>query len=186
VNRRTFITLLASALASYPLSTLAEKRLTQPYNPDLKDPWKTIAAVQEHLFPADEHSPGASDIQALNFLQNMINAPDVEESERKHIKNGAGWLNDLSTQIYKKKFIELNKNNREIILRKIEQSRAGSRWLSLMMNYLLEALLSDPVYGGNKNGIGWKWLEHQPGYPTPTTEKKYFKLGHIVNRRTKA
>lgn len=186
MNRRTFITLLASAAASYPLSALTERRLQQLPAPKLKDPWKTIAAVQEHLFPADEHSPGAQDIQALNFLQSMITAPDVEDSERKHITNGAGWLNDLSIQVYKHKFIELDENNREKILRKIEQSRAGSRWLSLLMSYLIEALLSDPIYGGNKNSAGWKWLEHQPGFPTPTSDKKYFKLGHIVNRRTKA
>ena len=186
MNRRTFITLLSSALASYPLHTLAEKRLQVDHYNKLKEPWKTIAAVQEHLFPADENSPGAQDIQALNFLQNMLNAPDVEKSTREHIINGVGWLNDLSIQTYKHTFIELDDKKREKILRKIEQSRAGSRWLSLLMTYLLEALLSDPVYGGNKEGIGWKWLEHQPGYPTPTKDKQYFKLGHLVNRRTKA
>lgn len=186
MNRRKFITLLASAAASYPLSALTERRLNNPSEPELKDPWKTIAVVQEHLFPADKDSPGAQDIQALNFLQNIIKAPDVEESEREHITNGAGWLNDLSAKIYKQPFIELDESRREKILRKIEQSRAGSRWLSLLMSYLIEALLSDPVYGGNKDSVGWKWLEHQPGYPTPTADKKYFKLGHVVNRRTKA
>jgi len=186
VNRRTFITLIASAVASYPLSALAKQRLQQPSASTIDEPWKTIAAVQEHLFPADENSPGAQDIQALAYLQNMINAPDISQSERKRIKDGAGWLNDLSIQTYKQSFIELDENQREKILRKIEQSRAGSRWLSLLMTYLIEALLSEPVYGGNKNGIGWQWLEHQAGYPTPTIDKKYFKLGHIVNRRTKA
>jgi len=186
LNRRTFIALIASAAATYPLNVLAERRLQQPSLSALEEPWKTIAAVQEHLFPADEHSPGAEDIQALSYLQNMILAPDISESEREHINNGAGWLNDLSVKIYQHKFIELDEISREKILRKIEQSRAGSRWLSLLMSYLIEALLSDPIYGGNKNGTGWKWLEHQPGFPTPTADKKYFNLGHIIKRRTKA
>ena len=186
MNRRTFISLIASAIASYPISALSQQRLQHPPALNIDEPWKTIAAVQEHLFPADEISPGASDIQALTYLQNMLNAPDISQSERKHIKDGAAWLNDLSTQTYKLTFIKLDETRREKILRKIEQSRAGSRWLSLLMTYLIEALLSDPIYGGNKNGIGWKWLEHQPGYPTPTADKKYFKLGHIVSRRTKA
>lgn len=186
MDRRTFISLLASAAASYPISTLAVTRLSQPTHSTLKEPWKTIDSVQEHLFPADAHSPGARDIQALNFLQSMITAPDVEDFERQRIIDGAGWLNDLSMQIYQQKFINLNEEKREKILRKIEQSRAGSRWLSLLMTYLIEALLSDPIYGGNKNGRGWKWLEHQPGFPTPPADKKYFQLGHMVNRRTKA
>ena len=186
MNRRTFLGLLASAIAAYSLGALAELR--QKPNPAYAttEPWISIAAVQEHLFPATKDSPGAEDIQALSFLQNMMNAPDISESERSLITNGAGWLNDLSMTKFQHKFIQLNESDREKILRQIEQSRAGSRWLSLLMNYLIESLLSDPVYGGNKNGIGWKWLEHQAGYPTPGNDKKYFKLGHIVNRRTKA
>lgn len=186
MNRRTFIIFIASSVATYPLNILAERRLIQSSTENLKEPWKTIAAVQEHLFPADEQSPGAADIGALNYLQNMISAPDISKSEREHIHNGAGWLNDLSVKTFKRRFIELNEIDREKILRKIEQSRAGSRWLSLLMDYLIEALLSDPIYGGNKKASGWKWLEHQPGFPTPTAEKKYFKIGHLAKRRTKA
>ena len=186
MNRRTFITLIASAVSSYPVALLAEQRQQQTSVNTLKEPWKTIASVQQHLFPADENSPGAQDIQALTYLQNMIEAPDISKSEREHIHNGAGWLNDLSVKTYKHKFSDLNENDREKILRKIETSRAGSRWLSLLMTYLIEALLSDPIYGGNKNGAGWKWLEHQAGYPTPTANKRYFNLGHVVKRRTKA
>jgi len=45
-----------------------------------------------------------------------------------------------------------------------------------VLGYIFEALLVDPVYGGNPNGIGWKWLEHQPGLPRPTADKRYFLL----------
>lgn len=187
MDRRTFISILASAVAAYPASLLAEKRsaLTDNNN-ELNEPWKTIAAVQEHLFPADDDSPGASDIGALTYLQNMMLAPDIEDTEKEQIKKGPGWLNDLSQQIYKKTFIELASADKESILRRVEKSSAGRRWLSLLMTYLIEALLSDPIYGGNKNQMIWKWLEHQPGYPTPTQDKIYYKLGKPVKRRTKA
>ena len=177
---------MASSLVGLPLNTLAERRSAPTAATSFDEPWLTIGEVQEHLFPADETSPGAYDIAALNYLHNMIHAPDISSEERDLIKNGAGWLNDLSMQVYQLKFIKLNETQRESILRKIEQSRAGSRWLSLLMDYLIEALLSDPVYGGNKNGAGWKWLQHQAGFPQPGPDKKYFNLGHIVNRRTKA
>jgi len=55
-----------------------------------------------------------------------------------------------------------------------------------LLTYLLEALLADPVYAGNPNGIGWKWLQHQPGFPRPTKNKKYFKLDKHRYRTTKA
>ena len=35
----------------------------------------------------------------------------------------------------------------------------------------------DPVYGGNPEMIGWKWLEHQPGFPAPIEGKTYRDFG---------
>jgi len=42
------------------------------------------------------------------------------------------------------------------------------------------------VYGGNPDGIGWKWLEHQPGYPTPPADKSWYKLAAPVRYQRKA
>ncbi len=187
-SRRQFMKLLLTAAASYPLSALAEKRqLTGTQAAEtLAEPWLTIAAVQQHLFPADETSPGAEDINALNYLQTMIQAPDIEQEERDFIINGEKWLNGIAQKIHARKFIELDEAQKEAVLRQIEKSRAGENWLSTQLGYLIEALLSDPVYGGNPNGIGWNWLKHQPGYPTPSIEKMYYKLGKTSYRRTKA
>lgn len=194
INRRQFIQLITIASASWPLMSRANtETLGQQADlvyKNLTDPWLSLAAVQEHLFPADESSPGAKDISALRFLRNMLDAPDIESEEKEFIIQGVGWLNDLSVKNHKLPFNKLITTEKEKVLRKIESSRAGSRWLSLMMNYLIEALLSDPVYGGNKDGKGWQWLEHIPGFPTPTTNQVYFKLGKNINgntrRRTKA
>lgn len=186
-SRRDFIrllTTLATAAAAYPLSSLAENRHLTSSNklPELKEPWLTIIEVQQHLFPAEKDSPGASDINALEYLRAMIDSPDFNKEEAVLIHNGVGWLNDLATNEYAKKFTQLDIELKEKILRRIESSRAGSRWLSMLLTYLIEALLTDPVYGGNPNGIGWAWLQHQPGFPRPTEDKKYFKLGKATYR----
>jgi len=203
LNRRQFIQILALTSASWPLISHAEKiahlqTLGQQANlvyKNLSDPWLSIAEVQEHLFPANEavpttQSPGAKDIYALRFLRNMLDAPDTDTEEKEFIIKGVGWLNDLSFKIHQKRFIYLNTTEKETVLRKTEDSRAGSRWLNLILTYLIEALLSDPVYGGNKDKKGWQWLEHIAGFPTPTTEQVYFKLTdrshNITRRRTKA
>jgi gluconate 2-dehydrogenase gamma chain len=179
--------LLATAAAAYPLSGLAENRQQALVsNPVTKEPWVTISAVQEHLFPAEKDSPGASDINALLYLQNMMVTPDFENEKGELIHNGVTWLNDLAKQQHSKTFTQLDSTTKENILRRIESSHAGSRWLSTLLTYLIEALLSDPVYQGNPNGIGWNWLQHQPGFPLPTENKKYFKIGKNRYRRTKA
>ncbi len=185
-SRRDFMRILITAAAAYPLSGLATLRNKSSLSINLKEPWLTIAVVQEHLFPAEKNAPGAKDIHALEYLQSMLKAPDVTEEERILIRNGVGWLNNLSQQQYSKHFIELAAGDKEKILRRVEGSRAGSRWLSLLLTYLIEALLSDPVYAGNPDGIGWKWLNHQPGFPRPDKSKMYFKLGKPRYRNTKA
>jgi len=196
ITRRQFIQAITALSVSWPMTGIAGlNNLGASYEDaykNLTDPWLTLADVQEHLFPADDSSeqasPGAKDIAALRFLRNMLNAPDTDTEEKSFILNGVNWLNDLSEKNYQSKFVQLNSENKETILRQIETSNAGSRWLSLMMSYLIEALLSDPVYGGNKDQQGWKWLEHIPGFPTPTVDKVYFKLGAHASpkRRTKA
>jgi len=194
INRRQFIQIIALSSAGWPVLGKAEKLIlgqdTNNAYKNLSDPWLSIAEVQEHLFPADDDSPGAKDINALLFLRNMLDTPDIDSEEKAFIIQGVDWLNDLSVKNHKVSFINLDSDKKEIVLRQIESSRAGSRWLSLMMGYLIESLLSDPVYGGNKDAKGWSWLEHIPGFPTPTTEQVYFKLGQKssanTRRRTKA
>ena len=186
MNRRTFITLISSISASYPASALLSSRAqaASKNNSHSEEPWQTLAAVQEHLFPASGTSPGAADIQAVEFLQQMLKTPGNDDIT--FISNGVNWLNDISRKNHSDIFLLLDDSHKEKVLRQIEQSQAGERWLSLLLTYLIEALLSDPIYGGNPDGIGWKWLEHQPGFPRPGVDKMYYKLGNPVYKRNKA
>lgn len=190
LNRRQFVQLLSSSALLAP-SLASAAQVTQatrdPAYQNLVAPWLTIAEVQQHLLPADAQSPGAEQIGALKFLQTMLRVnPDPEESD--FIQQGVSWLNQLANKQYQADFKQLDTAQRETLLRQIETSDAGARWLSTLMTYLIEALLSDPVYGGNKNRRGWQWLEHIPGFPTPGPDKVYFKLGAHASsrRRTKA
>ena len=193
INRREFLTQLAmlgTLAASYPASALEKLRTGTGVAvvPEWagKDPWLTLAAVQEQMFPAGNAMPGASDIQAIVYLRNTLENPAADGEDREFIFNGVGWLNDLTQEHRGKPFFELDEAQRETLLRQIEQSSAGQNWLSLLLTYLLEALLADPVYGGNPEGIGWRWLEHQPGFPRPPADKTWYRLGKPVYYRRKA
>ncbi|MBN1377639.1 MAG: gluconate 2-dehydrogenase subunit 3 family protein [Gammaproteobacteria bacterium] len=188
ISRREFmgqLGLLASLVAVFPSNILAARRESGSISPAdwiRDDPWFTLAAVQEHLFPAGEDVPGAVDFNAIVYLHNAL---EIEQKDKDSIINGAGWLNDLTQKEFKKLFAELNEQNRESVLRKIENSGSGRKWLSLMLTYLIEALLADPVYGGNTNGIGWKWLQHQPGFPRPTADKAWYRLQRQCNLKVR-
>jgi len=182
-DRRAFlsqITAISTTAALLPAIALAENRHSTAEITDTpfltQQPWKTFAAVQEHLFPVTKDSPGAGDINATLYLKSMLYTPDMEKENREFIINGIGWLNAMSNEMKGKPFIQLPEQDREIVLRRIEKSRAGQSWLATLLLYTIEALLADPVYGGNPHGIGWKWLQHQPGFPRPPEDKMYYKL----------
>ncbi len=138
---------------------------------------KTLAAVQEHLFPRGEDSPGADDINALSYLNAALAVPGFNPNTRNSIVNGIRRLHDASHEQFGIDFIDLTEARKETLLRYLaDRTRWGERWLSLILYYIFEALLSDPVYGGNPNGIGWKWLEHRPGFPRPPADKIFGKL----------
>ena len=139
---------------------------------------QAVSAVQEHLFPHGPHSPGAADVHATAYLEWAITAPGLDPDTRNTIVNGVGRLQDASLGRFDVLFGDLSFDQREQLLRYLaDKTRWGRAWLSLMLYYLLEALLSDPVYGGNPDEIGWRWLEHQPGFPRPPIDKLYGRLG---------
>ena len=185
ISRRQFLSVLAVATAAYPLSGLAINSKKISLVKMHKEPWLTLSSVQEHLFPKGT-SIGEKDIHALEYLQVTMKTPDFDGVEKKLLHNGVSWLNDLSEKQYAKKFNQLDHDSKEKILRRIENSSAGERWLSTLLTYLVEALLTDPIYGGNPKGIGWQWLEHIPGFPRPPENKKYFKLDIKRFRQTKS
>ena len=138
--------------------------------------WKTFTALHLYLFPASSNSPDANTINATAYLKSVTEWPGVDKSDKKFLLDGIGWLNGVASKSYQNRFEKLTNNQKETVLRLVEKSKAGENWLSLVLLYLMEALLTDPVYGGNVNGAGWKWLQHQPGFPHPPTNKRYFNL----------
>ena len=148
------------------------------------DPWLTLEATLMHLLPespssALSHSnngPSAKDINALAYLHQVMTVQPTPIDEKEFILKGVGWLNGFAQSEHGKPFIELSLEEKESVLRGISNSSAGENWLTTLLAYLFEAMLSPPAYGGNPNGIGWQWLEHQAGFPLPKVGQRYFEL----------
>jgi len=140
------------------------------------EPWRTFASVQHHLFPDDGNGPGAGHINAAVYLKFVLEAPDTEQDDHDFILDGVDWLNRLAIARHKSVFAGCIATQREALLIEISKGETGERWLAYLLQYIVEALLSDPVYGGNPGGIGWQWLEHQPGFPHPPHTKRYLDL----------
>jgi gluconate 2-dehydrogenase gamma chain len=183
LGRRAFLlrggAALATAAALAGLPYALRKDLTRETSFVLfsAEQRQALSAVQEHLFPSEAESPGAADINATAYLEWAITAPGIDPDTRNTIVNGVGRLLDASQERFDVLFGGLIFEQREQLLRYLaDKTRWGRAWLSLLLYYIFEALLSDPVYGGNPNEIGWRWLEHQPGFPRPPADKIYGSL----------
>ena len=144
------------------------------------DPWKTLDATFAHLLPKsslpEKFGPSAKDINALAYLHQVMTVQPTDLDEKEFILKGVGWLNGFAQSEQGKPFVELSFDEKEFMLRGISNSRAGENWLTTLLAYLFEAMLAPPSYGGNPDGIGWQWLDHQAGFPLPNKGQRYFEL----------
>ncbi|RTR39892.1 twin-arginine translocation signal domain-containing protein [Shewanella canadensis] len=133
-----------------------------------------VEAVQLQLFPDDGDGPSATQLNGFQYLSWALDDPEnAADGDKAFILKGVGWLEEQSNATLGDSFIKLTPIQQDMVMKQISQTQAGENWLSLLLYYLLESLTLDPVYGGNPDGIGWKWLEHQPGFPRPVEGKTY-------------
>ncbi len=165
MNRRLFIG--SSLVLTTSLFAYSNPR---PYIKTFKilsEPYQSIALVYDDIFPSNGENPSASEINAVEYLHGVMQDPRIEAYEKEFITNGQVWLNETAQEEYSKNYNFLNKNQREDILNQISEVQWGENWLWTLQSYLLEALLSDPIYGSNESKEGWNWLGHTSGYPRP-------------------
>ncbi len=194
MDRRAFILRSGGTLAAVSVTTISAANIVKAVIPQAESQtdlnfspvknfseadWVTIATVQNHLFPSEPDAPGSVEINALTYLYNYLNNPITDPNDVTFILSGAHLLQIFSKQHSSNintDFSVLSIDERESILRSFEKEPEGRRWLINILNYLFEALLTDPVYDGNPDGIGWQWLEHRAGDPHPPVNKRYWLL----------
>lgn len=139
--------------------------LTTPIHINSPSSWEIIKSTIEHLFPKSSKFSGANELEVVNFLKIITNDKYFEKEDLDFLLTGA-------KEIYQKSnnFLTLLPNQKESILRDFENAEIGKKWLSMVMNYSIEGMLSDPIYGGNKNELGWIALNHKAGLPRPKSK----------------
>ena len=176
MTRRVFLALSANgaaALAAAALTGCSTSELRRNDNQDktaLASPFSPedrllVASVQDHLLPSEPGVPGARDIGALEYLERVLMSEDSQPDDLPLLRRGASQLQQLARSLKATQFELLSSDERESILRDFEKTDTGDSWLTLVMGFVIEAYVGDPVYGGNPGGVVWAWLGHQPGSP---------------------
>ena len=178
ITRRNALKSAAGAMtiAALPVRVFASSVNAKVQQAIQEEPWQTLDAVLMHLLPSSTTGPSAKEIQAIEYLYNVVHLQPTEKDEIEFIYKGVGWLNGYTQSQVQKDFFGLTNDQKETMLRAISSSQAGQNWINNLINYLYEAMLSPPIYGGNPDGIGWQWLDHQAGFPLPKVGDRYYEL----------
>jgi len=126
-----------------------------------------ILHTSYHLFPVSKIGPGAIDLHISNFLADVFKDKRLLKEDKNYFLKGAFWLEESAFEEYDKSFLNLSSEEKEKLLQDVARYRWGENFIYTTLNYILEALLCSPVYGSNPDALGWKWLEHNPGFPHP-------------------
>lgn len=130
----------------------------------LKD---TIGLLQQDLFPKARQLS----ISTVSYMEIVFSHSRIAQEEKDFLKNGVKWLGEAAYKKYQARYTQLSKMHRIALLEEVAQTQWGKSFLDSILRYTLEAALGDPIYGGNNNQAGWKWLGFEA--PNPQTKKAY-------------
>jgi len=194
LSRRNFVkfALATGILSQVPLATscinqndLDEKTITID-GVDYSIELQVIRDVQDILLPKDELGPGALDLKSDIYLIWVLNDNRLDPWDNEYIIKGFKKLNNASKDQFSKRFTKLSRKNQEELIERVSLMDWGQSWLSKMLTLIFESMFANPNYGSNPEGIGWKWLNHQAGWPQPKQEQIYPNILESIEHRYKS
>ena len=134
---------------------------------------RTAEAACDRLLPSSAGSPGARDVDAARYLDAVLAAGVLDAERKSVILDGLDKLELRAKKAGAPSFADATPQQQDAAIRVFETFHVrgtypGHRWLNLMLRFILEAFLGDPVHGGNPNQIGWKWIGHKAPVHRPT------------------
>ncbi|MBK7130437.1 MAG: gluconate 2-dehydrogenase subunit 3 family protein [Crocinitomicaceae bacterium] len=138
--------------------------------------------AMEVLFPADGNGPSCSDINAFDYITWVQTDEGAYEKNKTILTEGMEELDNFSKKIIEEEFSNGTPEQQTQIIATFIETENGNEWCSVVLTYILEALLLDPIYGANANEAGWKWLQHTPGLPRANEETRYDQIMQTVRK----
>jgi len=134
--------------------------------------YDTLDAVAGVLLPADDEDPGARESGAMIFVDRELANPAFLGAARS-LKVADKALDFQAQHDHGKRFVELTHAQQDAVLHLVYRGGVdrgnfkGKPFVTLMMSLVLEGHLSEPIHGGNRDGMGWKLVAFEPMDPRP-------------------
>jgi gluconate 2-dehydrogenase gamma chain len=170
----------------------------------------TVEAIVDRLIPPDDHGPGAKDAGCAVYLDRQLAGPfgrseglymrppflkalptqgyqDADAPAARYRKGLAAIAAYVKDNFAGKAFQNLAPADQDKVLTDVEKGTAklgdvnGASFFSLLLSGTQEGFFADPIYGGNRDMVGWKlvgfpgarydyrdWIErYNEKYPLP-------------------
>lgn len=163
-----------------------------------------LEAAVERIYPEDDHGPGAIGLGVPYFIDKQLAGPygsnkfDYMKGPVQEVKvsssyqtlmsrgdvfiEGVRKLNAESLKNHDAKFHDLEAEQQDELLAAMEAGEIelrgvkGATFFNLLRQMTIEGAYADPLYGGNKDMMGWKMKEHpgiRPGYSDLIEEEEF-------------
>jgi gluconate 2-dehydrogenase gamma chain len=107
----------------------------------------------------------------VDYLAAATGDPHTDPGDVQLLLEGADDLDAAARERFGAAFAALPPDRQDDLLREGLADEDQAEFLALLLAFTLEALLCDPVYGGNPEGRGWSWLAIPA--PTPRPPRPY-------------
>ena len=126
----------------------------------------TIAAFAERLMPGAPGKPGAREAGVLNYIDLALAGAYADHQDV--YRRGLAQLDAYCRATYRLPFAQLGAAQQDEVIRALEEgSAAGFTWpaaqefFTTIRTHTMEGMFADPIYGGNKDFVGWRLV----GFP---------------------
>lgn len=119
--------------------------------------------VLEIIFPKTSLMPSAKEFKSLEYLVKNISHKTFDNEDKTLILQGAKDFISAFPD-----FLNLKQEERKTLIFNVAKNNEYAKsWISKLSYYGIEAMFSDPIYGGNFNQIAWNRVHHPIGIPRP-------------------
>ena len=164
------------------------------------DDGRTIAAFCERLMPGEAGRPGATNANVLNYIDLALAGAYADHQD--FYRRGVAQLNAHCLKNYGKAFHGLTSTQQDETVSALEHGKApeftwptAQSFFETVRTHTMEGMFADPIYGGNKDFLGWQLVGFPGAQPLFTEDdmhsKRAFTRAPIVglqaraNRKTK-
>ncbi len=120
-----------------------------------------LAILVDIVMPADEESPAATEVGAVDFIDFMMIDQPYNQTR---MRGGMMWLDFESNEKFGKQFLELNQDETMEIIdlvawpdKATPEYEGGVKWFNMVRNFAATAFFSTEA--------GWKYMDYKGNTP---------------------